>query len=379
MPSRAALLPANGATGMQLGTNPGTAHACSGAVPLRPLHASTVLACLALLALAVDAVAVLQVGDPGEWFCDIENDYGRSMATLSDGSVVVGAAGEFCGFIDVRDATGATVHAVRDTEDFSFGSVVGGIGKHVLVGSWARRSVERLVPMTAEVVATYELPGNDGRPDAVVALGRKVVVLEASGVEPARLRVFDGRSGRLVRTLDTVTEGRRPWPVLARAGRRLVTGASDGTVRVLSAAAGRVLAMMTVAPPGEAFSGSIAADGHVIAVGAGGRVHLFDRRGRARGVVHAEPDAGCFGAAVAVLGDALLVGAPCTGVDGDEGGAAFLYSIRTGTLVARYDERSFFPSFRELGRTVVLLPGAVALAGRGPDTADNGFVRVLPR
>jgi FG-GAP repeat len=134
---------------------------------------------------------------------------------------------------------------------------------------------------------------------------------------------------------------------------------------------------------GDSFGSAIAAYGPVIAVGApgasGGRgaVHLFDRRGRLRRtIVSDDPNAGCFGNAVAVRRDAVLVGAPCTSLADGEEGAAYLYSTRTGALIGSYPGRD---EGGRLGLNVALLRTAVALAGRGPDTADNGVVRLVPR
>ncbi len=146
---------------------------------------------------------------------------------------------------------------------------------------------------------------------------------------------------------------------------------------------GTVDAVIASQEAGDAFGSAIAADGPLIAVGAPGAsgargaVHLFDRRGRLRRtIVPDDPDVGCFGSAVAVRRDAVLVGAPCTSLADGEEGAAYLYSTRTGALLRRYpgtDEGG------RLGLNVALLRTAVALAGRGPDTADSGVVRIFPR
>ena len=104
-------------------------------------------------------------------------------------------------------------------------------------------------------------------------------------------------------------------------------------------------------------------------------MYLFDRRGRLLRTI-VQPGAECFGYAVALKGDALLVGAPCTTLGDFFEGTGYLYSASMGTLLARYEGRE---ANEKLGLTVALLPDAVALGGRGPSTADNGIVRVVPR
>jgi hypothetical protein len=67
---------------------------------------------------------------------------------------------------------------------------------------------------------------------------------------------------------------------------------------------------------------------------------------------------------------------PCTSLEGGEEGAAYLFSARNGALIGSYPGRD---EDGRLGLDVALLRTAVALAGRGPDTADNGIVRLVPR
>ncbi len=202
------------------------------------------------------------------------------------------------------------------------------------------------------------------------------------------IHVFDARTGALLRTVPNPEPQRFLRPALARVGRRLVIshsgfGNSDGIVSSLDPETGTVDTVVGSREAGDSFGSAIAAYGPVIAVGApgasGGRgaVHLFDRRGRLRRtIVSDDPNAGCFRNAVAVRRDAVLVGAPCTSLADGEEGAAYLYSTRTGALIGSYPGRD---EGGRLGLNVALLRTAVALAGRGPDTADNGVVRLVPR
>ena len=191
-----------------------------------------------------------------------------------------------------------------------------------------------------------------------------------------------------MRTVPNPEPGLLLNPILARVGRRLVisnigAGFMDGTVSIIDPETGTVDTVIRSREAGDGFGIALAADGTMIAVGAPqassgrGAVHLFDRRGRLRRtMVPGDPDATCFGKAVAVRGDAVLIGAPCTSLADGEEGAAYLYSTRTGALLGRYPGTD---GGGRLGLNVALLRTAVVLAGRGPDTSDSGVVPIFPR
>ncbi len=336
---------------------------------------------------ALAGAAIIGGSPSGE--CFVENGYGASMAVLHGRHLVVGSTGQFCSFVHVLDsATGEAVWAVRDLDDVRFGSPVAAVGRDVLVADiaseqgYALRAL-RIEPATATVRAAYEVPGLFASIDAIVAVSRRVAVLD-TGTSMGAIHVFDAESGAPRRTIPNPDPGYTLGRVLARVGRRLVIASArpgDSRVSILGLESGTVHAVVGSREPADRFGSAIVAGGTLVAVGApgtaGGRgaVYLFDRRGRERGTIHPEPDAGCFGEAVAVQRGAVLVGAPCTTLRHGEEGAAFLYSARTGALLARYDGREL----EKLGSSVALLPASVALAGRGPDTADNGFVRLAPR
>ena len=346
---------------------------------------------VALLALPAVAGATVVTG-PAQPYCDIENNYGASMAVLGGRYLVVGSHGEFCDFAEALDpSTGDTVWSLYDLDDTEFGSRVATIGRDVLVSrrGTSRPEVLRLEPTTAVVRATYEAPEPDARIAGLVTVNQRVAVLDVGRAAGAgAIYLFDARTGALLRTVPNPEPQRWLLPALARVGRRLVishagVGNTDGIVSILDPETGTVDAVVASREAGDSFGAAIAADGPVIAVGAPGAsgyrgaIHLFDRRGRLRRtIVPDDPNAGCFGAAVAVRRDAVLVGAPCTSLHDREEGAAYLYSTRTGALIGSYqgrDERG------QLGLNVALLRTAVALAGRGPDTADSGVVRLVPR
>ena len=66
---------------------------------------------------------------------------------------------------------------------------------------------------------------------------------------------------------------------------------------------------------------------------------------------------------MAVLRAAVLVGAPYTTRGDEEGAAYYLYSARSGALLASFEGRA---ERGELGSNVALLRASAALAGRGP-------------
>jgi hypothetical protein len=53
--------------------------------------------------------------------CEVENNYGRSMAVLGDGRLAVGSSGEFCGWVDFLDATGTSMGSLQDPDEATFG------------------------------------------------------------------------------------------------------------------------------------------------------------------------------------------------------------------------------------------------------------------
>ncbi len=352
----------------------------------------------ALLTLAAVAGATIVTG-PAQPYCDIENTYGHSMAVLG-GRLVVGSAGEFCNFVEALDpGTGETVWSLYDLEDTGFGSLVATIGRDVLVARLVGApgpEALRVEPATAVVRATYQAPSSVSSIAALVAMNQRVALLDSGSSVPGTggIHVFDARTGALLRTVPNPEPQRFLRSALARVGRRLVIShwglgnpdgsvSGDGIVSILDPETGAVETVVGSQEAGDSFGSAIAADGPVIAVSApgasGGRgaVHLFDRRGRLRRtIVSDDPNAGCFGNAVAVRRDAVLVGAACTSLADGEEGAAYLYSTRTGALIGSFPGRD---EGGRLGLNVALLRTAVALAGRGPDSADNGVVRLVPR
>jgi len=344
-----------------------------------------------LLTLSAVAGATVVTGPP-QPYCDIENSYGASMAVLGGRHLVVGSAGEFCDFVEALDpGTGDTVWSLYDLDDTNFGSLVATIGRDVLVARLGESAPEvlRVEPAAAVVRAMYEAPPPVSSIAALVAVNQRVALLDIGSAPGAGgIHMFDARTGALLRTVPNPEPERWLRPVLSRVGRRLVishagVGNLDGIVSIVDPETGAVDAVVGSPEAGDSFGSAIAADGAVIAVGApgasGGRgaVYLFDRRGRLRQtIVPDDPNAGCFGDAVAVRRDAVLVGAPCTSLEGGEEGAAYLYSARNGALIGSYPGRD---EDGRLGLDVALLRTAVALAGRGPDTADNGIVRLVPR
>jgi len=364
----------------------------------RPHARARLAASTALLTLAAVAGATIVTG-PAQPYCDIENGYGASMAVLGGRRLVVGSAGEFCDFVEALDpGTGETVWSLYDLDDTDFGSRVATIGRDVLVTRLGASALEvvRVEPATAVVRATYEVPRSVTSIAGLVAVNQRVALLNAGGSAPGdgAIYVFDSRNGALLRTVPNPEPQRFLRRALVRVGRRLVIShwglgnpdgsvSLDGSVSIVDPETGTVDAVVGSREAGDSFGSAIAADGPVIAVGApgasGGRgaVHLFDRSGRLRRTIVSDgPSTGCFGDAVAVRRDAVLVGAPCTSLaDGGEG-AAYLYSTRTGALIGSYPGRE---GGGRLGLNVALLRTAVALAGRGPDTADNGVVRLVPR
>jgi hypothetical protein len=324
----------------------------------------------AALAVAAGAASAEVVREPYPIWCETENNYGRSMAALRSGHLAVGGDGEFCGLVDILDPTGARVTALLDTDDTSFGVAVGAIGNDVLVGSRVSGRLLRIAPETATIRVGYDLPGGPhDSASAIATFGRRVAVLASRTGEPDVVHVFDARTGELRLTIPNPEPQHRLRPVLVAFGRRLAIADWGGTVRLLDPKTGAVrLSLPDMGP-------AIAADGKLMAVAGAEAVHLFDRRGRIVRTLR-QPGADCFGAALALRGDALLVGAPCTTVVDFFEGTAHLYSARTGTLHRSY---AGLGENEKLGSTVALLPRAVALGGRGDSTADNGIVRIAPR
>src|SRR5262249_61177183 len=76
-------------------------------------------ALIALLVLPGLAGAALVTG-PSLPYCDIENQYGSTLAVLGGRSVVVGSAGEFCDFVQALDSSGGSGWSAygQDQNDF---------------------------------------------------------------------------------------------------------------------------------------------------------------------------------------------------------------------------------------------------------------------
>lgn len=178
---------------------------------------------------------------------------------------------------------------------------------------------------------------------------------------------------------------------LAAVDWRLAVGApfaaaALGEVLLVDPAAGTVVRTIRNPNAGayDLFGAALAGGGGRLAVGAplddgaganAGAVHVFDAGGALRWTARSPaPAAGdCFGAAVAIVGDAVLVGAPFDDGAASDAGAAYLFDGATGALLARLAD----PEPRRDARlgSAVAAHGAEALVGA--PFADGGAVLVF--
>jgi cysteine-rich repeat protein len=286
------------------------------------------------------------------------------------GHVLVGAPGDNVGLVDGGAAyvfSGATVEAVfrKRLSPAAFGASVAAADGYVLVGAphgdGGAGVVGRFDGASGAAVATLEspAPGDSSFGFSVAALGNDIVVgapFLAAAEGPAVGAVYRFQGTALARVLGN------PQPVpgdqfgfsLATIGSDVVVGvplagARDlGLAYLLDGLTGRPRVIFEKAIPvaGDFFGAAVAAEGNEVLVGApldsssapsAGAAYLF-RRNTAmlertfRSPAPAPGD--LFGAAVALAGPRVVIGAPSVAGGAGAAGAVHVFDRRSGNLLA---------------------------------------------
>jgi len=283
--------------------------------------------------------------------------FGSSVAVLP-AAVAVGAphansGAPHSGIVYLLNATsGAQVRSIKDPTpafDDLFGAALALAGTRLIVGAPgtgaqpAAAGVAYVVdPGSGAVLETLASP----TPNAYDAFGQAVAADDATVVVGAPLADPSGA---------------------ANAGAAFVYDAGSGALRTpLTQPRARA---------GATFGAAVATGGGLVAVGAPldvvgtaatGAVYLFDAASgafrRALANPDADPDAR-FGAAVAIIGTTVLVGAPLENTAaGSDTGRAFLFDAATGVLVATFDDPSGGQN-DQFGATVAGAGSSVVIAG----------------
>ncbi|MEC7524614.1 MAG: hypothetical protein VYE22_32340 [Myxococcota bacterium] len=255
-------------------------------------------------------------------------------------------------------------------------SVAVGEGMDVFAGAPGADAVYRF--MRARAMALTREGGELGA--SVAFVGPGVIAAGAPTLDSASIRDgsvyrigFDGGDDAIVDRGGAAQAGERFGSALAAdeaTGRLAATAAPEedsgapGYVVLDSQTAGTTL---RIEHGGAGFGRSVALLADDVAVGADGRVHLFDAdTGAATGVIEA-PEAGSdFGAAVCARDGWLVVGAPAAGA-----GAAHVYRVADRAHVARLLAP---PGVSELGAACAVI-GDMAYVG-APGSDDGGRVVV---
>ena len=255
------------------------------------------------------------------------------------------------------------------------------------------------VPAGAALRETLESPaGGSSGFGSAVALGGGLLLVgaegdDSEGINVGRAHLFDAATGAPVRTLDDPTPSqfdRFGVAVALDAGRALVgasshveQGARIGQAHLFDAATGTLLLTLDDPTPTtlDQFGVAVAFSGERLVVGAPGddgagtdigQVHVFDAASGAlvRTLDDPTPTArDDFGAALAIEGDRLLVGAPGDDTSGGGVGEAHLFDLTTGALLRTLDAPGLGAS-AAFG-SAVALSGARALVGARFDDADG--------
>jgi len=345
----------------------------------------------------------------------VSGELGASVA-VAGGAAVAGAplalTGERpAGAVQVFDGGGAAVVVRRHPFGSELGAAVDLADGTTLVGAPAERrgrgAAYGFGLRGGALAAT--LDGDADHP----GLGAAVAVVDATTWAAGAPRAADG-GGRVL----VARAGAAPTPLgksgapgdqlgfaLAARGGELVAGAPSageldtGEAAVFALDSGRVRLRLAKALPltGDFLGAAVALDGDLIAVGApfegvGGAVHLLARADGAPRALVTSPtprDGELFGAAVALTTDLLVVGAP-----GHEGsalpGRAYVFERASGAF--RFVLESPAPSEGDaFGAAVAASASAVAVGApladeRAPDAGmvflfaarDGALVRALP-
>src|SRR5205814_1744364 len=316
-----------------------------------------------------------------------EDLFGTAVAGLG-ANVLVGAPGDDAGLVDGGAAylfSGGTLEAVfrKRLSAAGFGASVAAAGADVLVGAprgeGGAGAVGRFDGASGAALATLESPatGDSSFGFSVAALGSDVVVgapflATAEGREVGAAYRFEGTAlaGTFV----------NPKPIGGdQFGFSIATTGTDVLVGVPLAGARRVIFQKPIPVAGDFFGAAVAADGDEVLVGApldsepapnAGAAHLF-RRDTAileRTFQSPAPAAGdLFGAAVALAGARVVIGAPSAAGGGVEAGAVYVFDRASGNLLVTIQNPTPDPG-DEFGSAVAIV-GENVLVGAQLDDA----------
>src|SRR5436309_2847921 len=331
-----------------------------------------------------------------------EDLFGTAVAGFG-ASVLVGAPGDDAGLVDGGAAylfSGGTLEAVfrKRLSAAAFGASVAAAGADVLVGAprgaSGAGSVGRFDGASGAALATLEspAPGDSSFGFSVAALGSDVVVgapFQATAEGPDVGEVYRFTVTALARTFVN------PQPIggdqfgfsIATSGADVVVGvplagARDvGLAYLLDGVTGapRVIFQKPIPVAGDFFGAAVAADGDEVLVGApldsepgpnAGAAYLF-RRDTAtleRAFQSPSPAAGdLFGAAVALAGARLVIGAPSAAGGATEAVAVYVFDRASGNLLVTIENPT--PDPGDQFGSAVAIAGENVLVGAQLDDA----------
>src|SRR5437763_503054 len=331
-----------------------------------------------------------------------EDLFGTAVAGFG-AHVLLGAPGDDAGLVDGGAAyllSGGTLEAVfrKRLSAAAFGASVAAAGADVLVGAPRGESgagtVGRFDGASGAALATVESPttGDSSFGFSIAALGSDVVVgapflATAEGREVGAAYRFEGTA--LARTFVN------PRPIggdqfgfsIATTGTDVLVGvplagARDvGLAYLLDGVTGapRVIFQKPIPVAGDFFGAAVAADGDEVLVGApldrepgpnAGAAYLFRRDPATleRSFQSPSPAAGdLFGAAVALAGARVVIGAPSAAGGAAEAGAVYVFDRASGNLLVTIQNPTPDPG-DEFGSAVAIV-GENVLVGAQLDDA----------
>jgi len=351
-----------------------------------------------------------------------DGQFGWSVAGVG-GEVLVGAPGVDAGAANAGAAylfDGATGVLLQSFEkpnaavDDQFGSSVASVGTNILVGApgddtegdgaGAAYLFDRSGNLLQTLTAGHASGDQFGL--SIAAAGSNVLIgapFDDAG-DAGLTYLFDGTSGGLLRTFanPTPATGDQFGFSVVAVGANVLVGApfddmgaktDTGAAYIFNGTTGELLKTLAAPAPaaGDQFGFSVAAAGHNLIVGApgddtaatdAGAAYLFDASGSPVRTFLA-PDAAegdQFGAAVAALGDDVLVAAPLRSTQAINAGAVYLLSATSGNLIRTFAKAT--PAAGDLFGAALAIGTAGVLVGAPLDDTggnDAGVVYLFDR
>ena len=328
--------------------------------------------------------------------------FGTALAGLG-ARVLVGVPGDDAGVVDGGAAyvfSGSTLEAVfrKRLSAAAFGASVAAVGADVLVGAPGGGSgagtVSRFDGSSGAVLATLEgpAPGTPGFGFSVAALGRNVFVgapflAAAEGAQVGAVYRFEGTALTRVLANPRPVGGGQFGFSIATVGADVLVGVplagarDEGVAYLLDGRTGalRVIFQKAIPVTGDFFGAAVAAQGDEVLVGTpldseaapnAGAAYLFLRNTATLERIFQSPAPAAgdlFGAAVALAGRRVVIGAPGAAVGATQAGAVYVFDRASGNLLVAIQNPTPDPG-DEFGSAVTTVGENVLVGAQLDDT-----------